>query len=192
MGPDSQEVAHTETSSGVVGPAAPVTHSEKKGERFMTPSTEASLFFSTDCRQQTWSEFWHANLNALFQMALLLTADPQEAEANLTSVIDAADMSRQPGEDALATLQTAVARYGIERAGAIWPEGVAEARSMLQADLWPVLQVERYPRFCFVLRIIFGLATSTCAGILGISEGNVKLLLRTAVLQLHSAQYLKV
>ncbi|MDQ1473395.1 MAG: hypothetical protein QOJ99_4875 [Bryobacterales bacterium] len=113
--------------------------SEKKGELFMTP-----LFFSTDCHQQIWREFWRANLNTFFQMALLLTADPQEAEANLTSVIEAADMSQQPGEDALTTLQTEVARYGIERAGAIWPAGTAEARSMLQADLWPVLQVERY------------------------------------------------
>jgi hypothetical protein len=52
-------------------------------------------------------------------------------------------MSQQPGEDALTTLQTEVARYGIERAGAIWPAATAEARSMLQADLWPVLQVER-------------------------------------------------
>jgi hypothetical protein len=47
--------------------------------------------------------------------------------------------------------------------------------------------LERFPRFCFVLRMLLGYATSACAAMLGINEGNVKVLLRVAVLQLHHA-----
>jgi hypothetical protein len=147
----------------------------------MTLSTEAASFESTDRPRQTWADLWQANLNALFQMALLLTADPREAEENLIGVIETVDMSQQPGDDALATLQMAVARHAIRRLEAGLRRGIAEARSMLQADLLPVLQVEPYPRFCFVLRILVGYATSTCAGMLGVNEGTVSLLLRASL-----------
>ena len=58
---------------------------------------------------------------------------------------------------------------------------------MLQPGLLPVLQLEPFPRVCFVLRTLFGYATSACAGMLGIDKGGVKVLLRVAVLQLHHA-----
>jgi hypothetical protein len=118
-------------------------------------------------------------------MALLLTADSQEAEANLISVVSALDFSKQPEGDALAVIQTALARQSIESDGIISSAGVAGARSMLQPGLLPVLQLERFPRVCFVLRMLFGYANSACAVMLGIDEGAVKRLLRVAVLQLH-------
>jgi hypothetical protein len=133
--------------------------------------------------EKTWSDVFRTNCDALFQLALLLTADPREAESNLSTVVRTRDFSKQPDEDALAVLQTALARQSIGSGGA----GTVEARSMLPAGLLPVLQLEHRPRVCFVLRILLGYATSACAGMLGIDEGGVKVLLRVAVLQLHDA-----
>jgi len=137
--------------------------------------------------QETWSDLFQTNLAALFQQALLLTADSQAAEANLAAVINTLDLSKQPDDDALAVVRVALARQSIEGCGIISSAGVAGARSMLQPGLLPVLQLERSPRVCFVLRLLFGYATSACAGMLGIDEGGVKVLLRAAVLQLHHA-----
>jgi hypothetical protein len=138
--------------------------------------------------QERWKELFQANLDTLFELALLLTADPQEAEANLAGVIDALDLSKQPEEDALAVIRTALVRQTIRSGGAISSAGAAGAQSMLQPGSLPVLQLERFPRVCFVLRMLFGYATSACAGMLGIDEGGVKMLLRVAVLQLQHAR----
>jgi hypothetical protein len=137
--------------------------------------------------EETWTNLFRTNLDALFQLALLLTADSLEAEANLATVISTLDFSRQPDEDALAVLQTSVAQQSIGSRGAVSLAGTVEARSMLQAGLLPVLQLERWPRVCFVLRMLLGYATSACAGMLGIEEDGVKVFLRVAVLQLHHA-----
>jgi len=122
------------------------------------------------------------------QLALLLTADSQEAEANLATVTNTFDFARQPDEDALADIQTALARQSIGSGGVISSDGVAEAQSMLQPSLLPVLQLERFPRVCFVLRTLFGYASSVCARMLGIDEDGVKVLLRVAVLELQHAR----
>jgi hypothetical protein len=152
---------------------------------------EVEVLHSKDRRPQTWKDLFQANLDALFEMALLLTADPQEAEVTLTRVIDTVDMSRQPGERGLAILQAAVAQQSIKGSGAIASGGVEEARSMIQSGLRPVVQLERVPRACFVLRIMFGYATATCARMLGVEEGAVKVLLRIAILQLHHARFVQ-
>jgi hypothetical protein len=137
--------------------------------------------------QETWKDVFQANLDALFQLALLLTADPQEAEANLATVVRTLDLSKQPDEHALAVIRAALARESIGSGGIISSAGVAQARSMLQPGLRPVLRLKRFPRLCFVLRMFFGYATSACAGLLGIDAGGVKVLLRVAALQLHHA-----
>ena len=142
--------------------------------------------------EKTWKDVFQTNLDALFQLALLLTADSREAEANLATVVSTLDFSKQPDEDALAVLQTAVAQQSIESRGAIFSAGTVEARSMLQPGLLPVLQLERSPRVCFVLRMLLGYATSACAGMLGIEEDGVKVLLRAAVLQLHHARSMHI
>jgi hypothetical protein len=153
----------------------------------MTLNEQATMLSSTGGYQETWEDVFRGNLDALFQLALLLTADPREAEANLAGVINTLDFSKRPEEDALAVLQTAIARQSIESAGPISSTGAAAARSMLQPGLRPVLQLEHFPRVCFVLRMLLGYATSACAGMLGIDEGGVKVLLSVAVLQLHRA-----
>jgi hypothetical protein len=135
--------------------------------------------------QETWKDVFQANLSALFQIALLLTADSHEAEANLATVIRKLDFSKEIDEDALAVIHAALARKIIGGGGITSLSGAAEARSMLQPGLLPVLQLERLPRVCFVLRMLVGFDTSTCARMLGIDEGGVKVSLRVAVLQLH-------
>jgi hypothetical protein len=143
-------------------------------------------------RRETWSNLLQTNLAALFQQALLLTADPQQAEANLAAVIGTLDLSKQPDDHALAVVQAALVRQSIEGCGIIYSAGIAEARSMLQPGLLPVLELERSLRVCFVLRVLFGYATSACAAMLGIDEGGVKLLLRVAVLQLDHARSMQI
>ena len=149
---------------------------------------EVTMLSSKGGYRETWKDVFQAHLDALFQLALLLSADSQEAEANLATIVSALDCSKQPGEDAFAVLQTEVAQHSIGSGGAISSDGVAGAQSMLQPGLLPVLQLERLPRVCFVLRMLVGFATSACARMLGIDEGGVKALLRVAVLQLHHAR----
>ena len=57
-------------------------------------------------------------------------------------------------------------------------------RSVLQPGLWPVIQIERYPRICFVLGILRGYAAACCARILGVEECAMRTLLQTAIMQL--------
>lgn len=149
---------------------------------------ERATTLSKGAYQQTWKDVFQANLDSLFQMALLLTADAQQAEANVAAVIHKLDFSKEPDKNSLTVIRTALARQSIASNGTASPAGVAGARSMLQSGLLPVLQLERFPRICFVLRTLFGYATSVCAQMLGIDEGSVKVLLRIAVLQLHDAR----
>jgi hypothetical protein len=151
----------------------------------MAPYKEVTLFSSSGGYRETWKDVCQANLDSLFQLALLLTGDSEEAEANLGTVIRGLDFSKEPDENALAVLQTAVAQRSIGIDGAISSAGVAGARSMLQPGLLPVLQLERFPRVCFVLRMLLGYATSSVAAMLGLDKGAVKRLLEVAVLQLH-------
>jgi hypothetical protein len=153
----------------------------------MALDEEAPMSSSKGGYPETSKDVFQANLNTLFQLALLLTADSQKAEVSLATVISTLDFSKQPDEDALAVIQTALARQIIGSGGIISSAGLAGARSMLQPGLLPVLQLERFPRVCFVLRMLLGYTTSACAGMLSIDEGSVKVLLRVAVLQLHHA-----
>ena len=141
---------------------------------------------SDNCRQ-AWTAFFKANCDALFQTALLLSADPDTAEAGVAATIDSVDISRAPKIDELSILQERVARQTIPNVRVVTSPQMAKARSMLQSGLWPVLQVEQSPRACFVLRTFLGYATSSCAQMLGMEETAVRTLLRLAILQLHDA-----
>jgi len=156
----------------------------------MAPDEQGALSSANGGYREAWKDVYQVNLDSLFQLALLLTGDSQEAEANLTTVISGFDFSKQPGKDVLAVLQTAVAERSIGSAGASSSGGLAGARSMLQPGLLPVLHLERFPRVCFVLRMMLGYATSACAVMLGIEEGAVKRLLQVAVLQLHYSMHI--
>jgi hypothetical protein len=149
---------------------------------------EGAMLSSGGGYQETWTDMFQVNIDALFQMALLLTADLQKAETNLAIVISTLDFSAQPDDDAIALVQAALIRQSIGGAAAFSSAGVAEARSKLQSGLWPVLQLERMPRVCFVLRTLFGHTHSACARMLGIDEGSLREFLGVAVVQLHHAR----
>ena len=158
----------------------------------MALDEEATMSSSEGEYRAAWKNVFEGNLDALFQLALLLTADSQEAEANLAAVISTLDFSKQPDENALAVIRAALARQSIGSGGIISAAGFAEARCMLQPGLLPVLQLERLPRVCFVLQMLFGYPTSVCAGRLALDEGGVKVLLGAAVLQLHHARSMHI
>src|SRR5258707_2040351 len=101
----------------------------------MALNEDVRILSSKGGYQERWKDLFQANLVLLFELALLLTADPQEAEAHLAGAIDTLDFSRQPDEDALAVLRMAVALQSTGTAGAVSPAGAVEARSMLRAGL---------------------------------------------------------
>ena len=140
---------------------------------------------ANDC-PKIWREFFQAHCDALFQTALLLSADPDEAEASLAATLDSVDLSKPPSESQFLMLQGKLARRTIQITAASASPKISEAGSLLQAGLHPVLQIERFPRVCFVLRTLLGYATSSCAQMLGIDEAAVRTLLRIAILQLHN------
>jgi hypothetical protein len=133
---------------------------------------------------QRWGNLFTANLNSLFELALLFTADPHIAEVSLASAIDTIDISSQPD---CGSLRNAVAIHSIRNTGIDSSTEMIKACSMIRSALRPILHLERSPRICFVLRVMTGYATSACAGILGVDENAVILLFQTAILQLSGA-----
>src|SRR5258707_3048617 len=109
----------------------------------MALNEDVRILSSKGGYQERWKDLFQANLDALFELALLLTADPREAEANLALAIDALDCSKPPEENASKVLQIAVARQSIRNAGPGF--AAVEARSMLQSALLPLFTVERLP-----------------------------------------------
>ena len=83
----------------------------------MTLNEEATMLSSKGGYQETWKDVFQANLDALFQLALLLTADSQEAEAKVATVISTLDFSKQIDKDALAVIQGALVPRVSEVAG---------------------------------------------------------------------------
>jgi hypothetical protein len=132
-----------------------------------------------------WTQFISINGNALFQIALLLSGDASTAEAALANGMEDLDTSRPPGEDAAAEWEKAVVIRSVQISTASSFTGNHSLPSLLQPGLWPVMQIERYPRICFVLRMLLGYAASFCAQMLGIEENGIQPLLRTAVVRLH-------
>ncbi len=140
---------------------------------------------ANDC-PKTWKTFFQVHWDALFQTALLLSADPDEAEASIAATLDMVDLSKPPADSQFFILQDELVRRTIQAAQLSASPKISEAGSLLQAGLHPVLQIERFPRVCFVLRTLLGYATSACAQMLGIEEAAVRTLLRVAFSQLHN------
>ena len=132
-----------------------------------------------------WRSLFAANLDALFQTALLLTADPQEAEENMIKALGHIDFSRRPSKTEIAHLQCAVVIESLSLRRPVTPATLASAHQLLQPGLWPVLHLQYGPRVCFVLRFLLGYATSSCAQMLGTQESEIRRLLQIATVQLH-------
>ena len=134
--------------------------------------------------EHAWKNFLQVNCSSMFQTALLLSADAHVAEAALADSIDDLDRSRPPEEHSLAIWERGIIMQSI---GARKSASLAEdsmARSMLQPGLWPVIEIERYPRICFVLHVLLGYGAVFCAQMLGTAEDEIPTLLQSAVTQL--------
>ncbi len=152
----------------------------------MQHSLEAEVQPQAEGCPKAWMRFFQVHSDQLFQTALLLSADPDEAEASIVTTLGSVDLSKPPAESELLNLQEKIARQAIQNARASGSPKISEAHSLLQDGLQPVLQIQRFPRVCFVLRMLLGYATSSCAQMLGIEEAVVRTLLRIAVLQLQT------
>jgi hypothetical protein len=131
-----------------------------------------------------WTAFITANGAALFQTALLLAADAEIAESGMLAAVASLDISRPPSPDRLSALQRAVATQTLTRIRFNLAATSANVHSLLQAGLRPILQLEQLPRICFVLCLLLGYTTSSCAQILGIQEETVRELLHAAAREL--------
>jgi hypothetical protein len=134
--------------------------------------------------EQDWINFFKANCNALFQTALLLTADALTAETALAKSIEELNISSPPGQPSLGAWERAVVMRSIEMPQVSSPEVDGTAPSMLQPGLLPLIQLERSPRICFVLRILLGYTSAVCAQMLGTDESGVRIFFQMAVIQL--------
>ena len=134
--------------------------------------------------EQGWRDFFKANCNVVFQTALLLTADATAAEAAVVESIDSLDISSRPEQRSLAAWEEAVVVRSIETSRVSSSAANSATRSMLQPALLPLIQIEGFPRICFVLRMLLGYSTALCAQILGVEEIHIRILFQTAALQL--------
>ncbi len=139
-----------------------------------------------DC-EAAWSRFFRAHCDGLFEMALLLSANPNTAEAILVTTLEHVDISAPPRTNDLSELQNTLAIKIVRDAGPASSAGISNAGSMLRSGLRPILQLDRFPRACFVLRFLLGYAISSCAHIVGVEEAGVKALLQTGLIQFHRA-----
>ena len=134
--------------------------------------------------EEKWRDFFKLNCNALFQTAMLLTADKLAAEVALLGSIDALAMSSPPGQHSLAAWHRVVALRSIETSPLSSSAVDPATRFMLHPGLLPVIEIERSQRICFVLRMLLGYTTAVCAEMLGVEESGVRMLFQMAVLQL--------
>lgn len=135
----------------------------------------------TNSSEQEWIEFVELNSNAMFQVALLLSADVYMAEAALLNSIDELEIRRAPRQGDLAAWQNAVVARSIATRTTEKSGVDSLYRSMLQPGLWPVMQIERVPRTCFTLRLLLGYPRRVCDQWLGIEESKIETLLQTAI-----------
>jgi hypothetical protein len=157
----------------------------------MQSSGELRVLPQADSDQFSWMALLKSNCAALFQTALLLSADPQIAEASIAVTIDNLDISKAPRQDESSSLQKTVAMHTLRIQETASFSRTVEAQPMLQSGLWPILQLEKFVRACFVLRFLLGYSTSCCAQIIGIEQAAVEASLDTALLQLQQANPLK-
>jgi hypothetical protein len=145
---------------------------------------ETPIHSNTRRCEQGWGDFFKANCNVVFQTALLLTADATAAEAAVAESIDSLDISSPPEQRNLASWEKAAVVRSIETSRLSSSAVNSATRSMLHPGLLPVMQIERFPRICFVLRMLLGYSTALCAQILGVEESHVQMLFQAAAIQL--------
>ncbi len=138
-----------------------------------------------ECFEHEWKSFVSQNSRAVFQTALLITADPKEAEAALVAGVNDFDLSRQPQPDDLQIWEEAIVKLSVAACRPAPPNGEAgPVYPLLQRALWPVVQLANLPRFCFVIRLLLGYSIKRCANILGVQESEIPALIAEAAVQL--------
>ncbi len=135
----------------------------------------------------TSTSYFEYNLDRLFQTAVLLVSDPEAAKAALRNAIASLDISRPPAQNATTVIERLILLSGVSIHGSSFSLRIANARRVLRTPLRRVVELKCVPRTCFVLLIVVGYATSTCALILGTEEHAVRVLLHLGLLQLRRA-----
>jgi hypothetical protein len=132
-----------------------------------------------------WAASIKAHFAALFQTALLLSADETIAESAILDALASLELSWPPPPDQLAVLQQAVVKHTLKLI-TFGPQTVTtDVRALLQRGLQRVLDLDQLPRICFVLCLLLRYTTSSCAHILEIREEMVREQISVAARELH-------
>ena len=99
--------------------------------------------------EQDWINILEKHCCVLFQISLLISADPVAAETALIETINELDICRGPGADSDARLESGVVMRSIA-----WPETRSStqrllAQSMLQPGMQLLTTLGRLPRICY-------------------------------------------
>lgn len=132
----------------------------------LSDQTGGLCYASSEPRES--AQFTHELFTRSFITALLLTGDPEQAEAAVLQAIDSLDTDLV-SEDALfdSSIRSALLFTGAS-------SGVkSQAGRMLPFELRRVLSIAPDRRRCFVLRILAAILREECAGLLGISAAAV-------------------
>ncbi len=144
-----------------------------------------NMQFEKSRREKEWKSFVAKNSKAIFQTALLLTANPQGAEAALIAGIDELDVSRQPEAEDLLIWEEAIVKLSVGIPPVLSTEEDSSFTcALLQPGLQPVMQLDRLARICFVLQILLSYTTEASADILGIEESEALALAAEAAAKL--------
>lgn len=144
-----------------------------------------NIRFENSCCGGEWKRFIDRNSKAMFQTALLLAANPREAEAALIASMDELDISRRPETHDLPIWEETVVKLSVGTPEMLSTEGDGSlACSLLLPGLRPVIQLDRLPRICFVLQLLLGYTTEACAAVVGVKESEVPVLFAEAATKL--------
>lgn len=140
---------------------------------------------------QAWTTLLQRELDHLFKVALLLSADGEVAETCLNLAIQSIDCSQPPSAESSRFLKTSVALVSIQRTmSSFFLRNISSALHLIPLDLRPVLRMELTARVCFVTRALLGYPAEWCAEVLGIDKTGIALLFGRAAAQLAATRNL--
>ena len=129
----------------------------------------------------------HKAVDKAYVTALLLTANPERAEAAILEGNRVTHLDNTSGEAFLRGAVNAAVEPPSDTSEQL-PEDLERASSMLPFELRRVLHLPQALRHCFVLRFLVGLPREVCARLLHLEIRQVDERARTAMLELPTIQ----
>ena len=134
---------------------------------------------------EAWCAFFRGHIPRLIQMALLLAADTDVAEASLMISFTLVDASRLPAADDLVMIQRVIAEHSCSLAEPGLRMAIHEQRLCCRPGYARFSGCTSTPRLCLVLCQLVGYGAECAAEILGITENTARRFLELAAADLN-------